>query len=113
MSYFVPGVTAVQLDTLPRSAKCSKTPASSSSTAERAAGHGGEVEGMTKRIVSNPSKPPFDRAAKKAQLEERATEGAKAISEYNAAREAERAKTERLRALRLAKEATDRTKKRR
>jgi hypothetical protein len=66
---------------------------------------------MTKRIVSNPSKPPFDRAAKKAQLEERATEGAKAISEYNAAREAERAKTERLRALRLAKEATDRTKK--
>ena len=38
---------------------------------------------------------------------------AKAISEYNAAREAERAKTERLRALRLAKEATDRTKKRR
>ena len=36
-------------------------------------------------------------------LEERATEGVKAISEYNAAREAERAKTERLRALRLAK----------
>jgi hypothetical protein len=68
---------------------------------------------MTKRIVSNPSKPPFDRAAKKAQLEERATEGAKAISEYNAAREAERAKTERLRALRLAKEAMDRTKKKR
>jgi hypothetical protein len=40
-----------------------------------------------------------------------APQSAKAISEYNAAREAERAKTERLRALRLAKEATDRTKK--
>ena len=64
---------------------------------------------MAKRIVSNPSKPPFDRAAKKAQLEERATEGVKAISEYNAAR----TQTERLRALRLAKEATDRTKKKR
>ena len=84
MSYFVPGVTAVQLDTLPRSAKCSKTPASSSSTAERAAGHGGEVEGMTKRIVSNPSKPPFDRAAKKALVEKRAIEGAKAMTEYKA-----------------------------
>ena len=70
----------------------------------------GQVEGMT---MSDKPKPPFNRAAKKAQLEERATEGAKAISEYNAAREAERAKTERLRALRLAKEATDRTKKRR
>jgi hypothetical protein len=36
--------------------------------------------------------------------EERATEGAKAMSEYKAAREAERAKTDRLRAQRLAKE---------
>ena len=60
---------------------------------------------MTKRIPSDPSKPPFDPAAKKAQLEERATEGAKAMSEYKAAVEAERAKTERLRALRLAREA--------
>jgi hypothetical protein len=36
-----------------------------------------------------------------------ATEGAKAMSEYKAEREAERAKTERLKALRLAKEASD------
>jgi hypothetical protein len=41
---------------------------------------------------------------KKAQ---RVTEGAQAMSEYNAERKAERAKTERLRALRLAKEAAD------
>ena len=40
------------------------------------------------------------------QKEERATEGAKAMSEYKAEREAERAKTERLKALRLAKEAS-------
>jgi hypothetical protein len=38
---------------------------------------------------------------------ERATEGAQAMAEYIAERNAERAKTERLRALRLAKEATD------
>jgi hypothetical protein len=38
---------------------------------------------------------------------ERATEGAKAMSEYMAEREAERAKTVRLRALRLAKEVAD------
>jgi hypothetical protein len=37
-----------------------------------------------------------------------ATEGAKAMSEYKAEREAERAKTERLRGLRLAKQASDR-----
>ena len=43
--------------------------------------------------------------------EARATEGAKAMAEYNAEREAERAKTERLRALRLAKEAAGRSKK--
>ena len=44
--------------------------------------------------------------------EERATEGAKAMSEYKAEREAERAKTERLKALRLAKEASDKIAKR-
>ena len=44
--------------------------------------------------------------------EERATEGAKAMSEYKAEREAERAKTERLKALRLAKEASDEIAKR-
>ena len=41
---------------------------------------------------------------------ERATEGAQAMSEYNAERDAERAKTARLRALRLAKEAADKKK---
>ena len=40
--------------------------------------------------------------------EERATEGAKAMSEYKAERGAKRAKTERLRGLRLAKQASDR-----
>ena len=44
--------------------------------------------------------------------EERATEGAKAMSEYKAEREAERAKTERLKALRLAKEASGKIAKR-
>jgi hypothetical protein len=57
--------------------------------------------------LSDKPKPPFDRAAKKALAEERATEGAKAMTEYKAEGEAERAKTERLRALRLAKEAAD------
>ena len=45
---------------------------------------------MTKRIVSDKPKPPFDRAARKAQLEERATEGAKAMTDYKAEGEAER-----------------------
>ena len=62
-------------------------------------------------LSSGNPKPSFDRSAKKAQLEERATEGAKAMSEYKAAVEAERAKTERLRALRLAKEAAEKKKK--
>jgi hypothetical protein len=51
---------------------------------------------MTKRIESDKPKPLFDRSAKRAQLEERATEGAKAMSEYKAEGEAERAKTARL-----------------
>jgi hypothetical protein len=42
---------------------------------------------------------------------ERATEGAQAMSEYIAERNAERAKTARLRALRLAKEAADKVAK--
>jgi hypothetical protein len=46
-------------------------------------------------------------AAAKFKKSERATEGAKAMSEYNAERQAERAKTARLRELRLAKEAAD------
>ena len=45
------------------------------------------------------------RAEKQFKKAAQATEGAKAMSEYNAAVEAEYAKTERLRALRLAKEA--------
>ena len=53
------------------------------------------------------------RKAAEAQFkkEERATEGAKAMTEYKATVDAERAKTERLRALRLAKEAADKNKK--
>ena len=46
-------------------------------------------------------------AEAKLKKSERATEGAQAMSEYNAERQAERAKTARLRELRLAKEAAD------
>jgi hypothetical protein len=42
---------------------------------------------------------------------ERATEGAQAMSEYNAERVAERAKTARLKEVRLAKEAADKAAK--
>ena len=66
---------------------------------------------MTNRNVSDKPKPPIDRAAKKALVEERAIEGAKAMSEYKAEGEAERAKTARLKAQRLAKEAAGKTKK--
>jgi hypothetical protein len=52
-----------------------------------------------------------DRAEAQFKKEERATEGAKAMSEYKEEGEAERAKTERLRALRLAKEAADKVAK--
>ena len=45
-----------------------------------------QLKKMTKRIVSDKPEPPFDRAAKKAQLEERATEGAKAMTDYKAER---------------------------
>ena len=61
---------------------------------------GPEVSNKMRVTVSDKPKPLFDRAAKKALAEERATEGAKAMSE------AERAKTARLKAQRLAKEAT-------
>jgi hypothetical protein len=43
--------------------------------------------------------------------EERSTEGAQATSEYNAERQAERAKTARLKELRLVKEAADKVAK--
>jgi hypothetical protein len=53
----------------------------------------------------------FDRARKRAEStlkkEERAREGAKAMSEYEANMRAVREKTARLRALRLAKEASE------
>ena len=49
-------------------------------------------------------------AEAKFKKSERATEGAQAMSEYNAERQAERAKTARLRELRLAKEAADKKK---
>jgi hypothetical protein len=55
-------------------------------------------------------KQPYDAAARKALAEARAVEGAQAMSDYNAEREAEHAKTTRLRALRLAKEAADKKK---
>ena len=55
--------------------------------------------------MTDKPKPPFDPAAKKALAEERAVEGAKAMSDYKAEGEAERAKTARLKAQRLAKEA--------
>jgi hypothetical protein len=54
--------------------------------------------------MANHSKLRTQIQAKKAQ---RTTEGAKAMSEYNAERQAERAKTARLKELRLAKEAAD------
>ena len=54
--------------------------------------------------MANHSKERTQAQAKKAQ---RTTEGAQAMSEYNAERQAERAKTVRLKELRLAKEATD------
>jgi hypothetical protein len=54
--------------------------------------------------MANHSKLRTQTQAKKAQ---RTTEGAKAMSEYNAERQAERAKTVRLKALREAKEAAE------
>jgi len=55
-----------------------------------------------------------DRGRKAAEAKfkktERATEGAQAMSEYNAERRAERAKTARLKELRLGKEAADKKK---
>jgi hypothetical protein len=61
--------------------------------------------------MSDKPKQPFDSAAKKALAEHRATEGAKAMADYKAEGEAERAKTVRLRAQRLAKEAAGKKKK--
>jgi hypothetical protein len=56
--------------------------------------------------MADPSK---ERSQAEAQFKktQRADEGAQAMSEYNAERQAERAKTVRLKELRLAKEAAD------
>ena len=61
--------------------------------------------------MSDKPKQPYDAAARKAQLEERAIKGAQAMTEYKAEGEAERAKTVRLKALRAAKEAADKVAK--
>ena len=50
-------------------------------------------------------------AEAQSKKEERATEGAKAMTEYRAEGEAERAKTARLKAQRLAKEAAEKVAK--
>jgi hypothetical protein len=49
----------------------------------------------------------IDKAAAAFKKEERVREGQQAMAEYNAARAAEEKKIERLRALRLAREAAD------
>jgi hypothetical protein len=66
---------------------------------------------MTKRAVSDEPKPPYDAAARKAQLKERAADASAAMSEYKAEGDAERVKTARLKALRLAKAAASATKR--
>jgi hypothetical protein len=60
-------------------------------------------------MADDPSKehPQAEAQFKKMQKAQRATEGAQAMSEYKAEQNAERAKTARLKELRLAKEATD------
>ena len=56
---------------------------------------------------SNSSKSAQDRAEASFKKDQRARDGAKAMAEYEAAGVAMRKKTERLKALRLAKEAAD------
>jgi hypothetical protein len=52
-----------------------------------------------------PSEPTDIQLAKQALIKERAADGARAAVDYQAAQDAQRTKTARLRALRLAKEA--------
>jgi hypothetical protein len=61
------------------------------------------------RIMTTPRKPlePSKAEAKQALLKERADDAARATTDYKAEQEAERAKTKRLRALRLAKEKAE------
>jgi hypothetical protein len=58
---------------------------------------------MADEVKSENAKP--DRAAVEARKQQQAEDGKKAMSDYEAAAAAERAKTERLRALRLARDA--------
>jgi hypothetical protein len=60
--------------------------------------------------MSDKPRQPYNAEARKAQLQERAVAGAKAMTEYKAEGASERAKTSRLRALRLAKEAANKSK---
>jgi hypothetical protein len=62
-------------------------------------------------VLANNPKTARDRAEASFKKEQKAREGQKAMAEYEAAGAAVRAKTERLRALRLAKEAAEREKK--
>ncbi len=57
--------------------------------------------------MANNSKTALDRAEASFKKDQRAREGAKAMADYEAAGVAMRAKTARLRALRLRKEAAD------
>jgi hypothetical protein len=59
--------------------------------------------------IATPRKPlePSNAEAKQALLKERADDAARATADYKAEQEAERAKTKRLRALRLAKEKAE------
>ena len=57
--------------------------------------------------MANNPKAAHDRTDASFKKEQRAREGVKAMAEYEAARAAVRAKTARLRALRLAKEAAE------
>jgi hypothetical protein len=57
--------------------------------------------------LANNSKSAQDRAEASFKKDQRARDGAKAMAEYEAAGVAMRKKTERLKALRLAKEAAD------
>ena len=57
--------------------------------------------------MANNPKAAHDRAEASFKKEQKAREGMKAMAEYEAARAAVRAKTARLRALRLAKEAAE------
>jgi len=69
------------------------------------------VSPATEVVVSGSPEDPGERAALKQHKKQQAQEaGAKAMSDYEAANQATREKTARLRAMRLAQEASDREK---